>query len=185
MPKIVATKEQWIKLGYRLFSKAGITGLNVEVMSTRLKCNRSSFYWHFKSKDDFVYNLVEFWETLYTTEVLAEVNKENDPHKRLIKLLNVTLKEDSNLDFIFFLKKYGENNEQVKKVANAIDKKRIEFGTELLVELGYPKKDALFKTVIIYKYLIGHHEMMKYKKRPSKYPANEMLEIMHILDLKS
>lgn len=184
MPKIVATKDQWIKLGYELFSKAGIPGLNVEIMSKKLKCNRSSFYWHFKSKDDFVDHLVDFWKTLYTNEVLLEVNKEKDPHKKLSKLIDIVLQEDSNLDFIFYLKKYGEKSKRIKKVVDQIDRKRINFGTELLIEIGYPKKEALFKSLIVYKYLIGHHEMMKYKKRPKNYPVNEKNEIKYILGLK-
>lgn len=184
MPKIVATKEQWIKLGYELFSEAGIMGLNVEVMSKRLKCNRSSFYWHFKSKDDFVDNLVDFWTSLYTNGVIAEANKEKDPHKKLFKLIAITLEEDSNLDFIFYLKKYGEKNKRIKTVVDQIDSKRIDFGIELLKELGYSKEDALFKSVIVYKYLIGHHEMMKYKKRPKNYPVAAKNEIIYILDLK-
>lgn len=184
MPKIVATKDQWIKLGCELFSEAGIIGLNVEVMSKRLKCNRSSFYWHFKSKDDFVDNLVDFWKILYTNKVIIEVNKEKDPHEKLFKLIDITLKEDSNLDFIFYMKKYGKKNKRIKKVVDQIDSKRIDFGTELLMEIGYSKKDALFRTVIISKYLIGHHEMMKYKKRPKEYLVNAKNEIKYILNLK-
>lgn len=184
MPKIVATKDQWIKLGCELFSEAGISGLNVEVMSNRLKCNRSSFYWHFKSKHDFVDKLVDFWVSLYTTEVLAKVTKVKDPHEKLSKLLDLTLKEDSNLDFIFYLKKYGEKNKRIKKVVDQIDKKRIDFGAELLMEIGYAKKDALFKSLIVYKYLIGHHEMMKYKKRSKNYLVPAKNEIKYILDLK-
>lgn len=184
MPKIVATKDQWIKLGYELFSKAGFNGLNVEVMSKRLKCNRSSFYWHFKSKNVFVDNLVDFWKALYTNEVIAKVNMEIEPQEKLYKLIDIALQEDSNLDFIFYLKKYGENNKRIKKVVNDIDIKRIEFGTDLLIEMGCSKEEASYKSVIVYKYLIGHHEMMKYKKRPKNYPVIEKDEIKFILDLK-
>ena len=184
MPKVVATKEQWIEMGYELFSKEGITGLNVEVMSKRLKCNRSSFYWHFNSKDDFVDNLVDFWKNVYTTEVIVEVNKEKEPHKKLDKLIDIVLQKDSNLDFIFYLKKYGEKNKRIKEVVDQIDSSRIDFGIALLIELGYSKEDALFKTVILYKYLIGHHEMMKYKRRPKNYLVKERNEVKYILDLK-
>ena len=185
MPKIVATKGQWIELGYELFSKAGILGLNVEVMSKKLKCNRSSFYWHFRSKDDFVDNLVNYWQTLYTTEVIAEVNQEKNPQEKLSKLLDITLQQDSNLDFIFYLKKYGEKNKRIKKVVDQNDRKRMDFGSELLMDLGYSEEDALLKTIIISKYLIGHHEMMKYKKRSKKQLVYEKNVIKYILGLRT
>jgi len=79
MPKIVATQTQWIELGYELFSETGIQGLNVDVMSKKLKCNRSSFYWHFKSKNDFVNELVNFWIDTYTIKVIKEANQQTNP----------------------------------------------------------------------------------------------------------
>ena len=45
MPKIIAKKEDWIILGYKLFSEQGINGLVVEKMAQKLNVNKSSFYW--------------------------------------------------------------------------------------------------------------------------------------------
>ena len=60
MPKIIAKKEDWIILGYKLFSKKGISGIVVEKMALKLSVNKSSFYWHFKTKKDFkkTYNFI-------------------------------------------------------------------------------------------------------------------------------
>ena len=54
MPKIVAQKKDWIELGYKLFSETGISGIVIEKMSKILNCNKSSFYWHFKAKKEFI-----------------------------------------------------------------------------------------------------------------------------------
>jgi len=113
MPKIVATKIQWIKLGYELFSEAGIQGINVDVMSKKLRCNRSSFYWHFNSKKDFVNELVDFWINTYTLEVINEVHDQVNPKDKLFKLFEIVFKKDSTLDFIFYLKKYGQKDKQL------------------------------------------------------------------------
>ena len=44
MPKIIAKKEDWIKLGYRIFAEQGASGIIVEKMAKILKVNKSSFY---------------------------------------------------------------------------------------------------------------------------------------------
>jgi len=169
MPKIVATKDQWIELGYQLFSEAGIKGLNVDVMSKKLKCNRSSFYWHFKTKNDFVNELVDFWIHTYTHEVITAVNELVHPKEKLLKLFEIVFKKDNSLDFIFFLKRYGQKNKHIKKIVEQMDRKRIAFGSQLLIEMGYSKEEAKIKSSVIYKYLIGYHEMMRYKKQPKNY----------------
>ena len=56
MPKIIAKKEDWINLGYRLFAEQGVSGINVENMAKILKVNKSSFYWHFKTKKEFIHH---------------------------------------------------------------------------------------------------------------------------------
>ena len=41
MPKIIAKKEDWILLGYKLFSEMGMNGIIVEKMALKLKVNKS------------------------------------------------------------------------------------------------------------------------------------------------
>lgn len=169
MPKIVATKVQWIQLGYQLFSENGIKGVNVDEMSKSLKCNRSSFYWHFKSKKDFINELVEYWINTYTLEVITKVDTKDNPKEKLLKLFEIVFKKDLSLDFIFYLKKYGQKNEQIQKIIDRIDRKRITYGSSILKEMGFSKEEAKVKSSIIYKYLIGYHEFMRYKKQPENY----------------
>ena len=60
MPKIIATKEDWINLGYKTFSEEGEKGIIVEKMAIKLKVNKSSFYWHFKTRKHFISDLTMF-----------------------------------------------------------------------------------------------------------------------------
>ena len=135
MPKIVASKNDWIKLGYKLFSENGEGGLNVDKMSRLLNCNKSSFYWHFKTKQNFISNLIEYWVDIDTTKVKNEVDEQKDPKEKLLKLIKVAFKKDSNLDFIFYLKKYSQKNNNVKKIVEQVDNERILFVSHLLLSL--------------------------------------------------
>jgi len=88
MPKIVCSKEDWIKLGYSLFAFKGVDGLIVEQMAVKLKCNKSSFYWHFKNKKKFIDEIVTYWILLETQGVIDHVKAQNSPTKKYEAFLN-------------------------------------------------------------------------------------------------
>ena len=89
MPKIIAKKEDWIILGYKLFSEQGINGLVVEKMAQKLNVNKSSFYWHFKTKKDFVSEIISFWISSDTNKIIENVESKplgKEKFEELIKL---------------------------------------------------------------------------------------------------
>jgi len=183
MPKIVATKEDWIKLGYKLFSESGEQGLIVEKMSDILKCNKSSFYWHFKSKSEFINELIEYWTNKSTLDIIDHINQESNSHEKWHSLITLTFKKDVHLDFIFYLKKYAQSHISIKKFVDQIDHDRIEYVTDLLKEFGYTTSEAKIKAHLFYKYLIGYHEMLRYKNQPRNYVSQVKKEINHFIKI--
>jgi len=184
MPKIVATKEDWIKLGYTLFSNTGVQGLVVEQMATKLKCNKSSFYWHFKNKANFIEQIVAFWVEKDTQSIIEKVELQSTPKKKLLELISISYKKDANLDFYFYLKKYAQSEKSIKNKLDKIDTERIGYVSMLLVQMGYKKAEATVKAKIFYKHLIGYHEMIRYKRQQKTYLSEVIEEINHFIILK-
>jgi len=185
MPKIVASKEDWLKLGYEHFSESGVLGLNVDKMSRALKCNKSSFYWHFKSKINFINCLLDYWIEMNTIDIIAEVQKELSAESKFLKLIELAFKKDSNLDFIFYLKKHSQSDKKIKKIVDRIDEERIEFLNALLMGMGHSEKMAKVKAQVFYKYLIGYHEMIRYKKQSVDYLSEVLLEINQFIKINT
>lgn len=183
MPKIVATKDQWTKLGYQLFAEMGIRGLNVEKMSNVLKCNRSSFYWHFRTKKEFIDEVINFWIRTETEQVISKVEQFKTPRERLSAFLEIAFRHEPYLEFIFFLKRYSKKNEKIQVIIDRVDDRRLEFSANLFQDVGYSKKEASVKASIFYKYLIGHHEMIRNKKQPKNYLSFVKKELKHFLDI--
>ncbi len=185
MPKIIATRQNWIEQGYSLFSNKGISGIVVERIAKKLNCNKSSFYWHFKTKQDFVNCIIEYWTNLETEQVIEQINREQTPERKFKLLVTLSFKKDPALDFIFFLKRYAKQQPQLRKEIDRIDQQRISYVADLLVDIGIQEDHAPAKAAIFYKYLIGYHEMIRTKKQNKNY-VNEVLEdISHFIDLKS
>jgi AcrR family transcriptional regulator len=169
MPKIIATKEDWIKEGYYQFAASGVKGIVVEQLAARLKVNKSGFYWHFKTKKAFIKEIVAFWVALDTNQIIVTVEKEGLPKKKFIKLVEIVFKKEPHLDFIFFLKRYALKHKEIQSLLDKIDNQRIKYTKDLLLAMGFSKSEAMMKSKLFYKYLIGYHEMIRYKKQSKNY----------------
>ena len=181
MPKIVAKKEDWINLGYRLFSEQGVSGINVEKMAKILKINKSSFYWHFKTKKDFIDQLILFWISNETERIISLTNSKKTGQQKFKTLFVLVYKQDPFLDFIFHLKRYAIKEKKIQIIIDEIDKKRIEYTYDLLLEMGYSKQDATIKSKLLYKHFLGYHELIRHKKQSSDYQKEIKKEISQFI----
>lgn len=173
MPKIVCSKEDWIKLGYSLFAIKGVDGLVVERMAAKLRCNKSSFYWHFKNKATFVDEIVSYWILQETQGVIDYVEARNSPTEKYAAFLEICFQHDPYLEFIFFLKRYAVKSKKHQQIIDEIDLRRLEYTASLFVGLGFRKSKAKVMASVFYKYLIGYHEMHRYRM-----PGKDHLEVV-------
>ncbi len=169
MPKIIAKKTDWIQLGYLQFAKQGISGIVVEKMAKKLNVNKSSFYWHFKTKIDFVNEIISYWVITNTNQIIALTDHEKSGKEKFEKLIELSFKKEPYLDFIFFLKRYALKNKKIQSTIDEIDNQRIEYTKNILIEMGFSSSEATIKSILFYKYLIGYHEMIRYKKQAKNY----------------
>ena len=177
MPKIIAKKEDWINLGYKLFSEQGASGIIVEKMARTLKVNKSSFYWHFKTKKDFIDQLILFWIDNETMKIINLTNNIKPALNKFKTFISLIYKQTNFLDFIFYLKRYAKKEKRIQKIIDKIDNQRIEFANKLLQEMGYSKNDAKVKATLLHKHFIAYHEIIKYKKQNIDYLKEIKLEL--------
>lgn len=172
MPKIIAKKEDWIILGYKQFSKNGINGIVVEKMALKLNVNKSSFYWHFKTKKVFLNEIITFWVSSDTNKIITMVESKPLGKEKFEGLIKLAFKKEPNLDFIFFLKRYALKDKKIQTLIDKIDAQRIDYTKSILIEMGFSESEANIKSTLFYKYLIGYHEMIRYKKQSKDYVNN-------------
>ena len=183
MPKIIAKKEDWIRLGYRLFSEQGAAGIVVEKMAKLLKVNKSSFYWHFKTRKEFIEQLARFWKEHETERIITLTNQQKTVSQKLETLVALIYKQDPYLDFVFYLKRYARKEKSIQAMIDGIHKKRIEYSTQLLMEMGYSQEESQLKSSILHKHFIGYHELIRYKKQDSDYLIDVKKEIGLFIEL--
>lgn len=183
MPKIVAQKIDWLKLGYKLFTEKGISGIVIEKMAKDLKCNKSSFYWHFKTKKEFIRQVVNYWVENKTKKIIEITSIEDNPAQKVNKLIDITYSKMPYSDFIFYLKRYAVKDKTISKIIDDVDNQRIEYVKRLLIENGYKDNEARIKASLLYKHLIGFYEMTRYKELDGHYMEEVKREIKQIIDI--
>ncbi|WP_418637825.1 TetR/AcrR family transcriptional regulator [Winogradskyella sp.] len=183
MPKIVAQKKDWVKLGYKLFAKSGISGIVIEKMSKQLNCNKSSFYWHFKTKKEFIHQLANYWVDQETKKIITLTNTEEKASEKLHKLLEISYRKMPYLDFVLYLKRYAIKDEEISNIIDSVDHQRINYVYQLLKDMGYSNTDAKVKSSLLYKHLIGYYELMRNKKHDENSFKEVKEEISQFIDL--
>ena len=182
MPKIVAQKIDWLKLGYKFFAEKGISGIVVEKMSKQLNCNKSSFYWHFKTKKEFIRQMVNYWVENKTKKIIEIISAEDNASQKINKLIDITYCKMPYLDFIFYLKRYAVKDKSISIIIDDVDNQRIDYVKRLLTEYGYKDNEAKIKASLLYKHLIGFYEMTRYKELDDNYITEVKKEIDQIID---
>lgn len=182
MPKIIAKKQDWINLGFKLFADKGISGIVIEKMAEKLKVNKSSFYWHFKTKKEYIQQLIEFWINNETEQIIRLTNNEKSASQKFKTLVALSYKKMPNQDFLFYLKRYAQKEKETKNNIKKIDFQRIEYVNRLLQEIGYSEQDANIKSSIFYKHLIGYHEMIRYEKQSADYLEEVKKELSQFIE---
>lgn len=183
MPKIVAKKEDWINLGYKTFANNGDAGIVVEKMSKKLKVNKSSFYWHFKTKKEFIRQLIMFWKEKETDRIINLTKDKKAGLEKFKAMIPLIYKQDPNLDFIFYLKRYARKEKSIQDIVENIDKMRIDYTCSILLEMGYSEKEAKIKAGVLHKHYIGYHECIRYKEQSLDYVEEVQIELSQIIKM--
>ena len=87
------------------------------------------------------------------------------------------------MDFVFHIKRYARKYKATQQAIDEVDQRRIDYTASLLEGMGHTYKEAALKAQIFYKYLIGHHEMLRYKKQSKHYVDEVYDELKQFISL--
>ena len=87
-------KDEWLERSLTLLAH-NKGNFNIDELVKKLGVTKGSFYWHFKSRDDFISTLLDYWENSSTQNVLIEMEKyhDEDAKKRLLELMRILRNE--------------------------------------------------------------------------------------------
>ncbi|UJF33022.1 TetR/AcrR family transcriptional regulator [Paenibacillus hexagrammi] len=163
IPKVIVTEEQWLQKGIEQFAQSGIDGLVIEKMSTELGCSKSSFYWYFKNRIEFITRFIHQWAERTTQQVIQNSSLHEREEDQITSMLTQMFSATGKGDFLFYFRKLSKETPVFEPTLAAIEQTRMKYAQQLFEKVGMPSEIAEQKSSLLYHYYLGWYERHKHE----------------------
>lgn len=172
------SKHDWVSAGINQLKEHGPAGVSGEKIARRLDVTRGSFYHHFRSVDELVKLMLEFWEQTQTTDILNRSNQDyEDLNEKMTMLLESAWNTDADLEIA--IRQWAFTNATVRQHVERIDQIRLGYISAIYSQLVNDSKRGPKLGKIAYYGLLGAlHAWPRFTKNRLR---DTILEIQEIL----
>jgi AcrR family transcriptional regulator len=150
--------DDWARAALGAIARGGVGAVAVETVAAELGATKGSFYWHFKNRDALIQAALDRWEHVGTAAVIAELEREPDPVRRLKKVLAAAFNlGPADRAEIALLAK--PDHPAAVRAVRRVAERRITFMSQQLEALGWDRGQALDRAVLMYYVYVGHLQM--------------------------
>ena len=158
---VKATRDDWVDLALAALAVDGVEHVTVLALSERLGVSRSSFYWYFKNRDELLDALLDRWDKLNTSSIVAQTEEPaasvNEAVCNVFRCWVNPAIFSPRLDFA--VREWARRSAHVRKALDRSDRVRTETLTALFVRFGYGHEDALVRARVLYYMQIGYYAL--------------------------
>lgn len=144
--------------GRELLARGGIKAVTIAGLCEHLGVTKGSFYYHFRSGDDFLDRLLDDWLAEHVARRPAEADTHTDPRERLEWLERVNLEREHETEAA--IRAWARTNPRAAEVQREIDQTRISYVVQTYRDLGIPEDRALTFAQLSVVVLAGSQNLM-------------------------
>jgi AcrR family transcriptional regulator len=152
--------DDWASAALRVIGRDGLGAVAVESIAAELGTTKGSFYWHFSSRDALIRAALDRWEQLWTEAVIARLEREADPAKRL-KMVIAAGFESGPSDRVEIALIANPDHPAAVRAVRRVAERRIAYMTEQLRSLGWRTEEAYDRAVLLYYVYVGYLQMAR------------------------
>lgn len=141
------TQTDWIMHGFEVLKHEGHEGLKADRMVKALNVSRGSFYWHFKSIDDFHAALLLAWRERITEATIADLRTFSGGEDQLVELIGRVIRTPQRLEAA--MRAWGQVDAKITAAVSAVDEVRINYIAGVLTDEGVPAPIAHGRAVML------------------------------------
>jgi AcrR family transcriptional regulator len=151
----------WVTAALAAIAEGGLSAVAVEPLALRLGTSKGSFYWHFENRDALLTAALASWEEQYTATVTAENTRAAaDPVHRL-RLLIRRVTALAETDSVYVALIATADHPAVAPVLTRITEQRIAYTAALFRDIGFPAREARYRSLLAYSAHLGHTELAR------------------------
>ncbi len=149
-------KEQWLHTGLSILDKKGADQLKISSLCTQLQVTKGAFYHWFKSKKDFDFALLAYWQNAFTEQFISASESGKNAKQKLTLLVRKCIEglgKESRLEIEIHM--WAKQNKEVGQFVSSVYQKRFDYLMELLDDIYTSPLEAKRHGLLLYCLLIG------------------------------
>ena len=148
------SKQSWLNAALKALASGGIDKVRVESLAKNLGVTKGSFYWHFKDREQFLDELLNFWAEQSTQTVIANPDYPTDSKARVKAVAEDIVRHDlGKMDP--HIRSWTQYDKRRARVVAKIDKVRFEFLRDLFLVAGFSMSGSDLRAQSLYRYVLG------------------------------
>lgn len=169
----MAGKEQWIKGAFRVLTEKGLSRMTIDVLAADLNLTKGSFYHHFKNMAVFRVDMLEYFESISTTSLIAlvEADESQEPERKLERLIDLAVEPSPPVGLQIAIRAWAMQDLEVRKVQERLDQVRLDYASSLLRQAGCSPEESHARAVHLYLLLVGGRQILP------PLPADQLREM--------
>ena len=130
-------KERWLRTALEAIAREGDGKLRIDALARELNITKGSFYHHFRDRQEFIDQVVDFWVERYNRYVFKTIGQQKGPAEdRLLSLMKLIRREGLDLYDTTF-RAWAAHDERVAERVRSVDHARYVFIRGLFEEMGF------------------------------------------------
>jgi AcrR family transcriptional regulator len=154
-------REAWLNAARAALIEEGTAGVEINKLAKRLGVSRGGFYWFFRNRAQLLKELLAYWadaSTVQFEKILQAPGRHGMEEYLAITRLWIDEKDyDPKWDGA--VRDWARTSEAVRKVVEAVDRKRIVVLEKMFHDIGYEGKEAHIRARVMYYHQVGYYAM--------------------------
>ena len=176
--KMRVSRDQWLVKGLEIFSASGAEALRVEKLAKSLGVAKSGFYWHFRDRQDFLTQLLNYWAHEYT-EVISENSMltKLPPRQRLLEVMTLVF-EQNLTEHDDAMQVWAKTNASTARKYRKVVNMRLDFVRTAFEELGFTGDELEMRTRVFVGFQSNERGIFGANKKSSRQYRQLRLDML-------
>lgn len=165
------TRQHWLAQAIETLANKGAKSLTVSGLAGALGVTKGSFYWHFKDRNEFLRQLIDYWLQAFTENVIEQIDASpGSPEERLLVLMEFLI-EDCSARFDVAVRAWAARDPALDVLVRKADEQRLLYVRALFADMGFqgPELEMRTQTFVVYhsfdQALLSHLDQSQEERR--------------------
>lgn len=155
---IKVTRDDWLAVAMDVLVSDGVERVKILTLAERMGVSRSSFYWYFKSRQELLDALLQYWQTTNTAAIIRQSKLPADTITGAVCNVHRCVANPGlfNTALDFAVRDWARRSGKVRQILDQSDARRTDALTAMFERYDYSPVEALTRARVLYYMQLGY-----------------------------